>query len=338
MTRQPGSPDRQNDTLELLRRTGHERARRRRLLLAVAVLGGLVFVAAVATGLAFAFSGGREASVTAAASTTVTGGDGMSGQGISGTSTSGRSSPSTEHAAGSSTTSSTSRPATTATQHADPTTTSSLARYSGKIVVIDPGHQARADLSTEPIGPGSSQMKEKTSSGTQGVVTGTPESELDLDVSLQLRDALQAYGIKVVMTRTSEDVDLSNIDRAKVANEAHADLFVRIHADGNEDHSMDGIHVLYPASLPGWTDTIAEVSKEAAMLAQRELIAATGAADRGIDVRDDMTGFNWSKVPVILPEIGFMSNPAEDRRLADAGYQAKIVKGLTNAILSFLSG
>jgi N-acetylmuramoyl-L-alanine amidase len=339
MTSRHGSPRRHDDTLEMLRRTGRHKARRRRLLLAVAAVSGLVFVAAVATGLAFAFSGGKQPSGRTAVSTTAGGGDGsMSDQGISGTSTSHTSSSTTEHATSSSTTRPAAQPTTTTIKQADSTTTSSLVRYSGKIVVIDPGHQARADLSTEPIGPGSSRMKEKTSSGTQGMATGVPESELDLAVSLKLRDALQAHGIKVVMTRTSENVNLSNVDRAKIANEAHADLFVRIHADGNEDPSMHGIHVLYPASIPGWTDAIAGVSKRAATVAQRELITATGAADRGIDVRDDMTGFNWSKVPVILPEIGFMSNAEEDRQLADAGYQAKIVNGLTSAILSFLSG
>ena len=49
-----------------------------------------------------------------------------------------------------------------------------------------------------------------------------------------------------------------------------------------------------------------------------------------------MTGFNWADVPVILPEIGFMTNPDEDRRLATPAYQDKIVQGLTRAILAFL--
>jgi N-acetylmuramoyl-L-alanine amidase len=179
-------------------------------------------------------------------------------------------------------------------------------------------------------------MKAKVSDGTAGTVTGTPESQLVLAVSLKLRDALVSKDITVVMTRTAQDVRLSNIERAKIANQAHAALFVRIHADGSEDGSVAGIHVLYPVSIKGWTDDIATASKQAATLAQRELIAATGAKDRGIDARSDMTGFNWSDVPVILPEIGFMSNAAEDRLLATPAYQDKIVAGLTRAILAFL--
>jgi N-acetylmuramoyl-L-alanine amidase len=102
-------------------------------------------------------------------------------------------------------------------------------------------------------------------------------------VSLKLRDALENYGIEVVMTRTTQNVDISNIQRAQIANKAGADLFVRIHADGSDESSTRGIHVLYPASVKGWTDDIATASKQAATLAQRELIAATGAKDRGID-------------------------------------------------------
>ncbi len=154
-------------------------------------------------------------------------------------------------------------------------------------------------------------------------------------MALKLSAALQAHGIKVVMTRTTQNVNLSNIQRAQIANNAHADLFVRIHADGSTNPSTHGIHVLYPASIKGWTDDIAVPSKKAAQLAQQDLIAATGAQDRGIDARSDMTGFNWSNVPVILPEIGFMTNPAEDRLLETAAYQDKIVQGLTKAILAF---
>ncbi len=110
-----------------------------------------------------------------------------------------------------------------------------------------------------------------------------PRKRTGAAVSLKLRDALENYGIEVVMTRTTQNVDISNIQRAQIANKAGADLFVRIHADGSDESSTRGIHVLYPASVKGWTDDIATASKQAATLAQRELIAATGAKDRGID-------------------------------------------------------
>jgi N-acetylmuramoyl-L-alanine amidase len=204
------------------------------------------------------------------------------------------------------------------------------------VVVIDPGHQAKADNSPEPVGPGSSTTKPKVSSGTAGVVTGTPESKLALAVGLRLRDSLASHGIKVVMTRTTQNVNISNIQRAQIANKAHANLFIRIHADGASSQSTHGIHVLYPATIKGWTDDIAAPSKKAAQLAQQNLIASTGAQDRGIDARSDMSGFNWSDVPAIIPEIGFMTNPTEDKLLETSAYQDKIVQGLTKAILAFL--
>lgn len=247
--------------------------------------------------------------------------------------------PVTEPAATTTLPPTTAGPTTTArstTTTAVPSTSTTFAPAVRKVVVIDPGHQAKANSDTEPIGPGSSDRKAKVSSGTASVITGIPESELVLAVSLKLRDALVAHGIEVVMIRTTQDVDISNIERAQIANQAGADLFVRIHADGSTDAAVAGIHVLYPASIQGWTDDIAAASKKAAELAQRELIASTGAVDRGIDARGDMTGFNWSDVPVILPEIGFMTNPAEDRLLATSTYQDKIVAGLTRAILAFL--
>ena len=210
------------------------------------------------------------------------------------------------------------------------------APHAAKIVVIDPGHQARGDNDQEPIGPGSSITKPKVTSGTEGVVTGILESELNLAVGLMVRDELEARGIRVIMTRTRQDVNISNIERTKLANQVGADLYLRVHADGIDSGSVSGIHTLYPVSIKGWTDDVAAASKRAAQLTQSALVAATGAKDRGLDARDDMTGFNWSDVPVIIPEIGFMTNAAEDRLLAQDSYRHKIALALTQAAAQFV--
>lgn len=57
--------------------------------------------------------------------------------------------------------------------------------------------------------------------------------------------------------------------------------------------------------------------------------------NRGVE-RDDLTGFNWSKVPVVLIEMGFMSNKKEDQLLSDSNYQEKLAEGLCNGILESL--
>lgn len=222
-----------------------------------------------------------------------------------------------------------------------PTTTAgpSVAGLDGRLVVIDPGHQGRGDSSLEPIGPGSSQMKPKVTGGTVGVVTGLAESRLVLSVAFLVKEELEERGVRVLMTRTSQDVNISNSERAQMANRAGADLFIRIHADSAENNSSrKGISVLYPAVTHGWTDDIAASSKRAAGLTLEELIEATAANNLGLHARADMSGFNWADVPAIIPEIGFMSNPEEDRLLSTTAYQKKIAEALARAAVRFLSG
>ena len=187
----------------------------------------------------------------------------------------------------------------------------------GPVVVIDPGHDARANLATEPIGPGSTTRKIKDGGGTHGVVTGIREPELTLDVSLRLRRLLRAAGVRVVMTRTSTSgPSMGNVARARIANASGAALFLRVHADGASSASARGTHTLTPALRRGWTDDVYRSSRRAATLVQAELVRALGFPDRGIQERSDFTGFNWADVPVILVEMGFMTNPSEDRALA----------------------
>jgi N-acetylmuramoyl-L-alanine amidase len=157
-----------------------------------------------------------------------------------------------------------------------------------------------------------------------------------LAIGLKLSEALRAIGVTVVMTRTSQEVDISNAQRAQLANAVDADLLIRLHANGAADRSVSGLFTLYPASIKGWTDDIAAESRAVAELAQHYLVAETGAEDDGVHPRSDLTGFNWSDVPAILVELGYMTNPAEDRLLATPAYQDKIVQGFVKAVEEFL--
>ena len=204
-------------------------------------------------------------------------------------------------------------------------------------IVIDPGHDARANPATEPIGPGSSTRKIKDGGGTRGVVTGTPESVVNLQVSLKLRRLLLADGYCVTMTRSRQTgVSMGNVARARIANRARAALFVRIHADGSTDRSRNGTALLYPALRRGWTDDILPESKVAAQKLQRALVGSLGSRDLGIVARSDLTGFNWADVPAVLPELGFLSNPREDRLLTSASYQRRAARGLRDGIRAFV--
>ena len=163
------------------------------------------------------------------------------------------------------------------------------------------------------------------------------EAELNMRVARRLRPLLERAGIRVVMTRTkTTGASMGNIARARIANRAGAALFLRIHADGSSDPSARGTHVLYPALRRGWTDDIYRVSKRAATVVQAETRRALGFPDRGLQERSDFTGFNWADVPAILVEMGFMTNPTEDRLLATPAYQRRAAVGMCRGTLRFL--
>jgi len=202
----------------------------------------------------------------------------------------------------------------------------------GRIVCIDPGHQLYANSTPEPIGPGATTLKPCVSSGTSGPVSG-PEHAVNLDVGLRLRDILQSYGVTVVMTRTIPDVDLCNSERAAIANAAGADLAIRLHCNSGTAHSC---FTLYPALIEEWTDDIYDESLKAAQIIQPAYAAYTGIPDAGLTPRSDISGFNWSDVPVILPEMLHMQNPEDDIRAASPAFRQVMAEGLADGIVQYL--
>ena len=202
------------------------------------------------------------------------------------------------------------------------------------LVCIDPGHSRRANLSLEPIGPGSHVLKIKDGGGTAG------EARVVLQISRKLRRVLVRQGFRVAMTRTTMNFTLpegGNIARARFCNRRHAKLMLRIHADGSTDAARHGASTLYPAWHRGWTDDIYARSVRAGKAMQRAVATATGATNRGVVQRSDLTGFNWADVPVVLIESGFLSNPTEAHRLETASYQQKVAAGLTRGVAAFVA-
>ncbi len=202
----------------------------------------------------------------------------------------------------------------------------------GRLVAIDPGHQRRGNSAQEPIGPGASQTKPKVSSGTTGHWTGLAEYELNLTVSLLLRDELEARGYRVVMTRTSHDVDISNIERAQLAADSGADILVRIHANGSDDPSVSGALTICMTPKNPYCAQLYRESRRLSDDVLDGLAAATGAKKRSVWETDTMSGVNWASMPVTIVEMGFMTNEREDRLLATADYQAKMARGIADGI------
>lgn len=205
-----------------------------------------------------------------------------------------------------------------------------------KVIVIDAGHQTRAMSATEPIGPGSSQRKAKVTGGASGCVTHLPEYKLNLQVAKKLQKELVKRGYKVIMVRTKNNVRMSNVQRAKVANKYKADAFIRIHANSAGSSSVKGALTLAPASNNRYmTKANRKASQKLSKKVLKAMCKTTGAKNRGVMYTNSMTGINWCKVPVTIVEMGFMSNPSEDRKMAKASYQKKIVKGIADGIDNF---
>lgn len=228
-------------------------------------------------------------------------------------------------------------PTATVAPQAAPAAKAAPAPKTGYVVVIDAGHQLHGNNTPEPIGPGSSQTKPKVKSGAEGVVSPhVPEHTVNLQVSLKLRDILEKQGVKVVMVRTTEDVDIANSERAKIGNRAKADLVVRVHCDDLDSSSTNGFMTVIPDDNK-WTHSWLSQATKAGELIQKAALAATGARDRGVKPPPEpMSGFNWSTVPSVIVEMGLMSNPAEDRKLTDPAYQDKLAQGIANGTMAYL--
>ena len=218
------------------------------------------------------------------------------------------------------------------TPEPEPTPTTDGLPLSGYVIGIDPGHQLHGNSGKEPVSPGSNEMKNKVSSGTQGFWTKTPEYEVNLRVGLILKDLLEQQGATVIMTREINAVDISNVERAQLFNKKNTDYALRLHCNGSEDKSMHGAFMLIPSKNPYLEDC-----SRAAELLIKEYCSETGAKNLGVVKRSDQTGFNWCQRMIINIEMGHMSNEAEDYNLSNPNYQTKMAQGLLNGILAYFS-
>ena len=207
----------------------------------------------------------------------------------------------------------------------------------GRVVAIDAGHQAKGNSEKEPIGPGSSTMKAKVAAGAEGISTKLPEYKRTLSVSQKLRRILEERGYKVIMIRESNDVNLSNAERAEIANKSGASIFVRVHANSLDNNSVHGTLSMCQTAKNPYNGNLHAKSYSLSKKITDYVCAATGFKNRGVQETDSMSGINWCTIPVTIIEMGFMSNPEEDQKMAQDDYQELIAAGIANGIDAYFN-
>ena len=184
----------------------------------------------------------------------------------------------------------------------------------GELFVLDPGHGTRypdgSPLNVGAVGP-----------------SGLQEQQVVLDVGEDLAALLRAAGAKVVLTRshaapfrTGSDKRLDNRARAALANRLGATAFLAIHADSSLDASAHGTSVFWlrPNSV-------------ALANAVRKRLVPLGLGESAF-YRRDLAVTNEAKIPAVLVELGFVSNPRDAGRLANRTFQASEAKALFAAL------
>ncbi len=216
-------------------------------------------------------------------------------------------------------------------------TTKTYTASNNKVIVINPGHQASGNSSTEAIGPGSSTTKAKVTTGAYCSASGKSESQINLEVGLKLKSELESRGYTVYMTRTSQNVDISNKERAQIANSYNAAAVISIHCDSTTSSSTTGAHTICITSSNPYCSQLYSTSAKLAKSVINAYCSATGIYNRGVSYRDDLTGLNWSEVPAIYIEMGFLSNSSEGTNLSDSSFQNKCATGIANGIDNYFS-
>lgn len=207
-------------------------------------------------------------------------------------------------------------------------------------VCIDPGHQGSwVDMSAqEPMAPGSSQTKNKATTGTTGNYSKVPEYQVNLEVSLVLQKELASRGYKVIMTRENNDKAISNKERAEFATSANADITIRIHANSDNSPSAAGALTMAPTSSNTYLDKdIIEKSNTLASCVIDSYCNATGLANKGVISADNLTGTNWSTIPVAVLEMGFMSNQKDDLYITDSANHETMARGIADGIDAYFN-
>ena len=200
----------------------------------------------------------------------------------------------------------------------------------GYCVVIDPGHQETANKDPEVMSSAMGGSKDKSAQGYVGTVSGKDESEINLETALLLKAYLESLGCEVYLTRETNDVDISNKERAEFAVQHDPDVFIRLYCNAANDSKTSGSEVIVPSSgkyaqqLTAWGEKLGKA-----------LESYTGSAFGGCKASGNYTGLNWaSEVPSFMIRMGYLTNSDDEANLLDEEYRFKECQ----AIAEFISG
>ena len=223
------------------------------------------------------------------------------------------------------------------------TTTTTKPAVTGKVVVLDPGHNGgNASHLSEinrlvPAGRGQTKPCNTTGTATNG---GYPEHAFTWDVTKRVQAILVAHGVKVVLTRSNDSGVGPCVDkRAAAGNSAHADAVVSIHADGSTATSAHGFHVAYsspPLNAEQGAPSIRLAEDVRDAMVHDGYPTSTYIGSDGLSKRNDLGGLNLSTRPAVLVECGNMRNATEAAAMTSAGGRQGYAEAIAAGILSYL--
>ena len=208
----------------------------------------------------------------------------------------------------------------------------------GPVVVIDAGHQNKENIRKEPAGPESSRMSQKMEAGAVGSFLGIRECDVTLAIAEKTKQVLTERGYQVIMTRESNDVNMSWAERARLAEKSGADALIHIHAHSQESTSVTGVLASCQSSGNPYNGDLASESYALSSCIAGSDSQAAGAKNRGVKQTDTSSEINWSQVPVTALETGFLSNQQEELLLSQEEYQSRIAVGIADGLDQFFAG
>lgn len=182
----------------------------------------------------------------------------------------------------------------------------------GRVIVIDPGHGGPDHGVVVPDG-----------------VLRWSEADIAFDIASRLEGRLAAAGMRVHLTRGPQGAETpSDMDRAKLANDLQADLFLSLHVDGHANPAADGVAAYHYGTDNGVTSTMGE---QLAGLVLREIVARTGMRNCHTHAKT-WELLRYTKMPAVRVDIGYLTSPEDRARLVDPLFRERVVDAIIAAV------